>query len=192
MKGDRVDRPLTVERLSAADLIAAAEAVITIVTTRHWRDATTASPQTTVCVTWVPNPPGETWTIELMDWSPTPVGEDAQQATETLLRPIVENIRPRAVTHRFRSLMDELSPSAFAWIANSGTMPNAAFCEPRWVEDRTVLTAGPYRVVDRKAVAKARESLAAIYARLALAPPPELEETVQDAFRSRQGVSTPE
>lgn len=185
MADERVDRPLSVERLSTAELAAAGAAAATIVAARYARPAAPGMPGMSISASWWSGAAGESWSIAIVDWSPVPVGEEGLPAAAALLQPILDAMRPRALTHHFRSMMDEISRADLEMIANSGTSPNAEAYVPRWVEDRTVLSAPPYKIVDREAVVRARDTLADIYARLALSPPLELERTVAAVLAGR-------
>jgi hypothetical protein len=155
MEQSRVDRPLTVERLTEADLIAAVRAAATIIAIRY---APPSGPiPLSLTVRWYCSAEDDHWSI-VVEWDRRPFDFDAADAEAgRLLQPILQAMRPRAVRHIFRSPADEATTEDWGTIGNAGVMPTADFFEPRWVEDRTVVQvgtgpAGPGLVEDPEAV----------------------------------------
>lgn len=171
-EAERVDRPLTVERLSPADLQAAGEAVATLAVLAHARTPLPGDRYFTLIGRWNGAEPGDWWVS--VDAGNLPLDPHAtEQTAQALLLPILRAIRPRAVAHHFRSVMDEATTADLGAIGMAGTMPSASAFEPRWVADRTVVRAGPYADLGPDAAARARAVLARIGAALGFADAPE-------------------
>lgn len=137
MEQPRVDQPLSVERLTPEDLIAAARAVATIVAINHARAPAPGRVPFVLSASWYAGPP-ESWFIVLRDAS-VALDTDAETEAERLLQPILRAMRPRAVKHFFRSQMDEATLEDLNNIGNAGVLPSASAYEPRWIADTTVL-----------------------------------------------------
>jgi len=143
MEQPRVDRPLSVKRLTPAVLIAAAQAVATIVAINHAGASPPRQAPFSLVAEWHDHPAGERWSIALTDVG-VPLDRDAALAeAQRLLQPILQAMQPRSVTHFFRSRMDEATLEDINYIGNAGVMPTADFFEPRWVADTTVLHVSP-------------------------------------------------
>ena len=134
MEQPQIDQSLSVERLTPADLIAAAQAVATILAFRH-ASAPSAFPLSpeypnflapgqipfNLTVRWEVYTAGEQWVIALRDAT---VGLDYAAATaeaERLPQPILQLMRPRALSHFFRSRVDELTPGQPSWQNEKGS-----------------------------------------------------------------------
>jgi hypothetical protein len=137
MEQPRVDQPLSVERLTPTDLIAAARAVATIVAINHARKPAPGQVPFVLSASWYAGRT-ESWSIKLRDAS-VALDTAAHTEAERLLQPILQAMRPRAVKHFFRSPMDEATLEDWNTIGNAGVLPSASAYEPRWVADTTVL-----------------------------------------------------
>lgn len=138
-----IDQPLSVQRLTPALLIAAAQAVATILAINHAGAAPRGQALFSLVAEWHEYPTGERWQIALTDVN-VPLDRDAALAeAERLLQPILQAMQPRAVKHCFRSQMDEATLEDWNYIGNAGVLPSASAYEPRWVEDRTVVFVSP-------------------------------------------------
>jgi hypothetical protein len=186
MEQPQIDQSLSVERLTPADLIAAAQAVATILAFRHASapGAFPLSPEYpnflapgqvpfNLTVRWDVDPAGDRWTIALSDATVGLEYAAATAAAERLLQPILQLMRPRVLRYFFRSRVDELTPEDWNAIENSGVadmVPTGSDYEPRWVEDRTVLRVSPGTCT--AALEEARFVLSDIRRRLDGDPPP--------------------
>ena len=163
----RTDRPLSVERLTEAELIAAARAVATILAVRYAGTPAPAQAPFSLMVHWYDGPAGEWWLIDLRDATVAFDREAAAAEAERLLQPILKSIRPRALRHVFRSRIDEATLEDINTIGNAGVMPSADAFEPRWVEDRTVLWVSPGTAPGHAGLQDAEAVLADISSQLA-------------------------
>src|SRR5271170_1157510 len=136
---ERIDRPLSVERMTPADLIAAARAVATILAINHARASPRGQAPFLLTVYWYDGSAGERWLIGLADVDVHLDRVAALAEAEGLLQPILRAMQPRAVKHFFRSVMDEATLEDWNAIGNAGVAPSASAYEPRWVSDTTVL-----------------------------------------------------
>src|SRR5207248_2833360 len=108
MDEPHVDRPLSVERLTPADLTAAAQAVATIMAiTEVAAPAPAGKSPFSLVASWEETAGGERWTITLTDIAASVDDAKAKAAADHLLQPVLQLLRPRAVRHFFRSWMDE-------------------------------------------------------------------------------------
>jgi hypothetical protein len=166
---ERIDRPLSVTRLTPALLIAAAQAVATIVAISHAGAAPAGQASFSLNVEWHDHPAGERWQIALTDVN-VPLNRDAALAeAEQLLQPILQAMQPRAVTHFFRSQWDELTLEDLNYIGNAGVLPGPSVYEKRWVEDRTVVRVSPGAGRDAAALEGAHALLADVSDKLGIA-----------------------
>jgi hypothetical protein len=166
---ERTDRPLSVKRLTPAFLIAAAQAVATIIAINHAGAAPAGQPSFSLVAEWHDHPAGERWSIALIDVN-VPLNRDAALAeAERLLQPILQAMQPRAVHHFFRSQMDELTLEDINTIGNAGVMPSASAYESRWVADTTVVRVSPGPGFGREGLGGARAVLRDISDRLGIA-----------------------
>jgi hypothetical protein len=140
---ERIDRPLSVERLTPDDLVAAARAVATILAIDHASASPRGQAPFLLTVYWYDAPTGERWLIALTDVSVYLDRDAALAEAERLLQPILQTMQPRALRHFFRSQWDEVTLEDLNNIGNAGVLPGPSAYEPRWVEDTTVLSVGP-------------------------------------------------
>jgi hypothetical protein len=169
MEQPRVDQPLSVKRLTPAVLIAAAQAVATILAINHAGAAPRGQASFSLGVEWHDHRAGERWSIALTDVN-VPLNRDAALAeAERLFQPILQAMQPRAVTHFFRSRWDELTLEDLNYIGNAGVLPGPSAYEKRWVADTTVVRVSPGTGAGREALEKAHALLADISDRLGIA-----------------------
>lgn len=143
MEQPRVDQPLSVRRLTPAFLIAAAQAVATILAINHAGAAPLGQASFSLVVEWHDHPTGERWPIALTDVN-VPLDRDAALAeAERLLQPILQAMQPRALSHFFRSQWDELTLEDLNYIGNAGVLPGPSAYEKRRVADTTVVRVSP-------------------------------------------------
>jgi len=164
----RIDRPLSVKRLTPAAMIAAAQAVVTIIAINHADAAWAGRESFDLVVEWHDQPAGERWDISLSNVN-MPVNRAAAVAeAERLLQPILQAVQPRAVKHFFRSQWDEATLEDLNNIGNAGVLPGPSAYEKRWVVDRTVLRVSPVTGAGREGLEKARAVLMDISDRLGI------------------------
>jgi hypothetical protein len=169
MEQPRVDRPLSVKRLTPAVLIAAAQAVATILAINHAGAAPLGQASFSLVVEWHDQPAAERWLIALTDVNVRLDRDAALAEADRLLQPILQAMQPRAVTHFFRSQWDELTLEDLNYIGNAGVLPGPSAYEKRWVADRTVLQVSPGNGNGREELEGARAVLANISDRLGIA-----------------------